>query len=622
MATDWANLDWQPGYGLGGPTGREAEGGDTRTRFDNAGRIPLSNENMAVLRRLGYTGNLTSNAREAYGYTPDQEYVGPDQVWSPEAIDWMNGQGMTVGAGYVPGSSPGGRAEYNAWLDKDGKYISGQSDPNYHVTDTFMDNVVPFLLMAGPIASATGVAGAGAGLSAGMSGIAADGVSMGSAGLGGSAAAAGGTLAAAAPTLAATEGGVTAIAPETIGTVTPGVSASELSALSSELPGQVATKTLGDYALQGATRGAIGGGLNSAAHGGDFGDILKGAAIGGTIGAATGTIGSGAGQFNVGESLGSSGAMSNALNGVGRGIIGGAMSSAITGKDFNPTSVLAGGAGAYASGLGLGQDMGLQGDWAKGFDSALGAGVSTAIKGGDVTGALVNSAGGSALNSAANWVTSPSDQHFLSDTTPTVTPLQHEDLSLPASTPIDYSSFTLPGDQHMADEDSNDDDTEYDPSDLDETTQNLFQQNQQQNQAALDQGAQDISDQVGNPTFTQGGLDSFLNFGSVVDQASNLGLGGSLMNAINGLGSWANNNKTLAAMLAGGLSSYANAERQDKLYQRALDEQHSQQQHYRDSVTGLRSPNLGIIGTHALRRTDGTQVFGTGANAGKLNVGG
>lgn len=241
MAVDWqTSLNWQPGYSLGLPT----EFQTARGVIGDAGKggefkFAPNDQNAQLLSQLGFGGNplTTSPAYEGFGGGP---------AWSDEARQWMQSQGYTVGVGYEPGSSPGGRTEYNGLLDSAGKFVQGQSDPTTTVTDTLMDNIIPFLMMAGPFLSAAGAVG-GAGAEAGAVAGAGAGAEVG-AGIG---------------TLGAAETGVSALgsawSPQALGLTggaAGGVGAAELAALGGALPGAVG----GAGALGGAAAAAGGGG--------------------------------------------------------------------------------------------------------------------------------------------------------------------------------------------------------------------------------------------------------------------------------------------------------------------------------------------------------------------------
>jgi hypothetical protein len=146
--------------------------------------------------------------------------------------------------------------------------------------------------------------GGGALLSNALGGAAAAG---GGAAGGGAAGVTGGALAG--------EGGLAAIAPEAIGTITPGVTAGELAALAQPLPGAVGGSSWLSAAGTGALKGAGMGALKGVATGQD---VLK-SALQGAVGGAVGGAVTG---FNPASSLGVQSA-------TGQGLINGAISGGV-----------------------------------------------------------------------------------------------------------------------------------------------------------------------------------------------------------------------------------------------------------------------------------------------------
>lgn len=296
MATrDWSALDWgtwvapQPWESalpqgsalreIGGYTGLN----DVPQWFwDKSYNIPWQQQNEDLFRSMGYTGTGSVDV-------VDPEFGGTTKKMSPDLYQWMKENGIGENVGHDPGTSPGGRPEYFGYFGKDGKYLAGQADPVMHMSDTLMDNITPFLMMAGPFLNATGVIGQGAGAAgagsgatstSGGLGAAADGVTkLGAAwspealGLtlapstaGAEIAAIGSTALPGAVGSLGAAGGVTALgagmSPAGLGltgTITPAITSTELAALGAGIPGAVGpTASIGASAgLSGADKAAL-----------------------------------------------------------------------------------------------------------------------------------------------------------------------------------------------------------------------------------------------------------------------------------------------------------------------------------------------------------------------------
>lgn len=271
MATsrDWSLMDWSPTLSFALQNERQL----AQSSLADAGKgaeykFAPTPENAALLQALGYGGQgLTDVAGSDYGF-------GAQPVWSDDARTWLANNGYNVGVAHDPGSSAGGRAEYFGLTGPNGQFVQGQGDPTMTMSDTMMDQIIPFAMMAGPFLSAAGAIGgaAEAGAAGGLSG-AADGVSaLGSAWspqalgltggitpgvtaaeiaglslpeLGAGLGAAGGI-----GTLGGGGGGVTSLgsawSPEALGLsggITPGATAADFASLSQALPGAVAAPT-------------------------------------------------------------------------------------------------------------------------------------------------------------------------------------------------------------------------------------------------------------------------------------------------------------------------------------------------------------------------------------------
>lgn len=231
--TDWSGLDWGLAASLV-PMGRSAWDPDMDVGKAARGNFKVTDQNVALLKSLGFGGNATSDSGT------DPETGASALGWTPEALQYLHDRGYSVGVGHRPGTSSGGRAEYWGLLDPSRNFVQGQSDPYMSTSDTLMDNIVPFLMMAGPLASAIST-------SAGMAGAAGSGLGASS-----------GTLGAAADGLSALGSSWSPQALGLTGSVAPGVTAAELAGLSSALPGAVEV---------GAGLGAAGG-LSSLGGGG------------------------------------------------------------------------------------------------------------------------------------------------------------------------------------------------------------------------------------------------------------------------------------------------------------------------------------------------------------------
>lgn len=237
MATDWSSYDWTPTLSFALPNERQL----AQSSLADAGKgaefkFAPTEQNAALLSQLGYGGDMFSNAGPDYGF-------GASPSWSDAARTWMANSGYNVGVAHDPGTSPGGRPEYFGLTGPDGKWVGGQSDPTMTMSDTMMDQVIPFLMMAGPFASAIST-------SAGLASGAAPAVSSG---------------------LAGTADGVTALgsswSPEALGLTSVGGTGSQAAAsLLSEL---------GGWAAPGAVAGGVGAaeglGGGAAAAGGSSG---------------------------------------------------------------------------------------------------------------------------------------------------------------------------------------------------------------------------------------------------------------------------------------------------------------------------------------------------------------
>lgn len=237
MATDWSGYNWTPTLPFALPTERQL----AQSSFADAGKgaefkFNPTQQNAQLLSSLGYTGPTFSDSGS----------------WSDAARTWLSNSGYSVGVAHDPGSSAGGRPEYFGLTGPDGRFVTGQDAPTMTMSDTMMDQITPFLMMAGPFASAIST-------SAGLAGAAGSGLSTGAGGL------------------ASTADGLTALgsswSPEALGLTSVGSSGSQAAAsLLSEL-GSWTVPTLG------AAEAAAAGGGAAAAGGG---------ALGGGGGAATG----------------------------------------------------------------------------------------------------------------------------------------------------------------------------------------------------------------------------------------------------------------------------------------------------------------------------------------------
>jgi hypothetical protein len=296
MATDWANLiDWGAGVGVGGTgMGPGAEGwGSARTwrtpsEFDlargmasledHAARVskfaPVQ-QNADLLSSLGFGGAALQ------GIT-DPEFGFQSQQWSPEALDWLDRSGYQLAVGHEPGTSSGGRSEYFALMDPSGKYVQGQTDPTRTTSDTLMDQIIPFAMLAGPFLSAAGAIGGGAGAAGGVAGSGSTGLAAGE--------------------------GLTALgsswSPQALGltgSVGSGLTAAELASLSAALPSavEIGAAGLGGAGLAGA---AGGGGVTATLPTQVITGTSAGSAAGGAL-PTLGQVGSAVGGVSSAEQL-------------------------------------------------------------------------------------------------------------------------------------------------------------------------------------------------------------------------------------------------------------------------------------------------------------------------------
>ena len=171
---DWTGLDWgafsaPDPWNTVLPTGslaREIGGsmnnlGDVPQHFwDKQYHVPYSQQNDDLFRSLGFTGNSTQTIT-------DPEFGGQTTKYDPAVFEWMKNNGIGENVGHIPGTSPGGRPEFWGYFGKDGAYLPGQADPAMSMSDTLMDQVAMFAMLAGPLLSATGAIGGGAGAGAG-----------------------------------------------------------------------------------------------------------------------------------------------------------------------------------------------------------------------------------------------------------------------------------------------------------------------------------------------------------------------------------------------------------------------------------------------------------------------
>ncbi len=331
-------------------------------------------QNLALLQALGYGGQgLTDLPGSDYGF-------GAQPVWSDDARTWLANNGFNLGVAHDPGTTPGGRPEYFGLTGQDGKFVNGQSDPTMTNSDTLMDQIAMFAMLAGPFAGAIGAAGEGAGaLSGAASGLEATlptvadygltslssvGSDAAASFLGGGGAALGGTAANVLPTVVTTGAAAG-------GSLLPAALTASAAAGSALQP-SYSPPPEGSNLVQnkvdpwqkvkdGALKGAAKGGLTSAIKGDN---PLKGAltgAVGGAIGGGIGSIGDGsAGQ-----------AMS--LDNGGGDLIPGGFDGFDVPTDTN--SILNNVGGFSGPAVNIGGDMGWT-DWLSGLGS-LGGGDGT-----------------------------------------------------------------------------------------------------------------------------------------------------------------------------------------------------------------------------------------------------
>lgn len=164
---DWANvLEWGGGGGFKLPS--EAEISQSRANWDDfyslTGKFAPQDQNIDLLRQLGFGGSAVDQQAGEY------DFGGSTPRWSNDALQWLDGQGYSVGVGHQPGTKSGGRAEFWGLMGPDGKYVQGQSDPTMSVSDTLMEQIAMMAMVAGPFASAIGTSMAGAGAAGGAAG--------------------------------------------------------------------------------------------------------------------------------------------------------------------------------------------------------------------------------------------------------------------------------------------------------------------------------------------------------------------------------------------------------------------------------------------------------------------
>lgn len=344
MATDWSSLGWTPTLNFALSNERQL----AQSSIADAGKgaefkFNPTSMNAQLLAALGYTGQgLGSSIPNEFGDTGPQ--------WSDDARTWLANNGYTVGVAHEPGSAPNGRPEYYGLVDRNGQFVAGQDQPTMTMSDSLMEQITPFLMLAGPFASAIST----------MEGLAAAGGAAGASGgaAGGAAGGAGGSISGG---LGGAADGVTALgssmSPEALGLtggIAPGATTAEIAGLSSGIP--TVAPSITDLALQGAMRGAVTGGVKGLATGQNpFESALQGA-IGGGI---TGGIGGGVNAINPGGA-----------GWVNSGITGG-ITTAIGGG--NPLIGAVGGAAGSLANSGMssltqptnttGANMDLGGDW-------------------------------------------------------------------------------------------------------------------------------------------------------------------------------------------------------------------------------------------------------------------
>lgn len=338
-AFDWASgIDWAPGTSPLEDPGVFREKidrnpGSARDLTGVSSKFVPTEANQALLRSLGYQGELTQLLPDPL-FGAMESYNG-EQVtaWTPEAMRHLYDRGYGISVGHQPGSKSGGRPEYWGLMGPDGKFVAGQSAPTYTMSDSLMDHIMPFALAAGPLfsavstsmAGAAGAAGAGAGAGAAGAGV--------SSGLGAGAGAGVSSMAGLSPQAL----GLT-------GAIGSGASAAELAALSGAFPGAVAgggsslLGTLGAGALKGAGLGAVQG----AATGRNIGKSALLGALGGAVGAGVTSLNP-AGALGV-QSVAGKGLINGAISGGvkaglgGGNVLQGAVTGGVTGgvSGLNP----------------------------------------------------------------------------------------------------------------------------------------------------------------------------------------------------------------------------------------------------------------------------------------------
>lgn len=297
---DWTGLNWAPTLNFALPNERQlAQSSQADAGKGAEFKFNPTAQNAALLASLGYTGQgLADAAGSDYGF-------GAQPQWSDDARTWLANQGYTVGVAHDPNTSPGGRPEYYGLVDPSGRFVAGQDTPTMTMSDTLMEQLTPFLMLAGPFAQAisTSQALAAAGAAgAGSVGSAASGLPGATGGAGSISSGLGGVA-----------DGVSALgssmSPSSLGlsAVAPSVSSAEIAALGNGIPSL--TPSFTDLALQGAMRGAATGGLKSLATGQNpLKGALQGAIGGGISGGITGGVNAlnpdGAGWVNSGISGG------------------------------------------------------------------------------------------------------------------------------------------------------------------------------------------------------------------------------------------------------------------------------------------------------------------------------
>jgi hypothetical protein len=387
MATrDWSQMKWDPTQSFLPPTESQL----ARSSAADAGqfaefKFAPTAQNLALLQSLGYGGQGFYDAGPDFGF-------GSAPGWNDDARNWLSQNGYSLGVAHEEGTTPGGRPEYFGLLGPGGNFVQGQSDPTVTMSDTLMDQITPFLMMAGPFLGAAGVIGGGASAGTSMAGLAADGVSLGSSGIGGASAASGAGIGGAAAgamdygsLFQAMPGYATETAPGLIGSASGlaptgaainyapifnampeymGSAGAALGAGSSEAAGgggnslvQSNNNSFLDKVKSGALKGGAKGGITSAVKGEN---PLKGAAMG----ALSGAIGGGISSVGDG-SLGNAMSLDNSSGGMG--LIQGGFDSAPT-----DTSGILANVGSFGGAANTGGNM----NWTDLFSGLSGGGSS------------------------------------------------------------------------------------------------------------------------------------------------------------------------------------------------------------------------------------------------------